>query len=1078
MHQNLANLPSSQKDRLLHSLANQIERLEQQLVRGRLGEHSVLVNKQNEIDRLRVETEECHEQLAEERALNDRLEDRVRTLDLAVAREAKQLTQLTSELDVRSSMFLTIMAKQKAKHLYAMQVLEASKVRESDQRCIVQLEDVLNENESLHSEIDSLRSSLLQLSECVENLELENLEKDFKIKKLEKQLAEALANAKAPGSPVTPFPGGNLSVDTKLSPSTPTTASPTKGSSPKGKSAKPSSPATDLSTHHESKHEVKSFISSWFTETEEDANHGKDMSIAAAEETAIEAAVKHADEIAKQKEVEKKASRTAQLLNDSKSFFAAAKSLKAGPGAMVVALTKCEHDLELTQARIKTLQAREERANELLRVAEETMLAMVKNVEEEAVGLMEYDFNTHANTPLDAQALEQKAAQQQALPSSDLVSPSSGAAARINAELNHKVTELERQKKTLLDLLNDYENDKNAEDGGSFRAAQDLARLSLFSPRQDLDIRMNLKDILGLGGEVTDEDLLYEAQILVQERELVLLELDEKEEMFRQQEQLILNLAEKDEAARIASEENDAAHADSLTDSGGGHKRKKPSPSASPTSGSSKSSPFSGIHRRLSDNTNQEVAELVRAKELQTMARRSRHHSVALTHAKIVSDEMEQEEAKAAMFHSQHHLEHSVQLSGTVDAVETFELEKAKSAHAKKQARLKKQTMTHSSAADAMAAFEKEELEEETAKARSRIRGKLQRQHTVKHSSAQAAVNLANLKVQRRGLDEADESDAGSGDEDGEGEEDEDELAAAAEAEKAAKEAAEEAARLEAEAKAAAEAEAIRLAEEAEVVKHPEDVQYPNTQLILNTSKMYEDPLHNFYKFSMTVSYLGYETVDGYKVFRISCYDSEQSREMAMDVPENLLRTSLKHEPSSFTYDEMDGKFQEYVLDRLKLIPGHDKNHDGFLNEEDVVRSDLTVALLSEGRWKPLKVMVETGEKALEKRRAHAALVRKNKKDMAMSVAEEQKRRGRMTKIERAALGGSMRNIDTSAIDIDETFEDDVAEGRVNLRDLEGMDRRQSEHHAFNSEDYEIVISRDGHADLHEGHAAYVDDFE
>ena len=71
-----------------------------------------------------------------------------------------------------------------------------------------------------------------------------------------------------------------------------------------------------------------------------------------------------------------------------------------------------------------------------------------------------------------------------------------------------------------------------------------------------------------------------------------------------------------------------------------------------------------------------------------------------------------------------------------------------------------------------------------------------------------------------------------------------------------------------------------------------------------------------------------------------------------------------------------------------RLVPGHDTNRDGFLNAEDVIRDDLAFALFSEGRWKPIKVMVEVGEKGRQKRILEWKRDIERKKEMALALAE------------------------------------------------------------------------------------------
>lgn len=127
-------------------------------------------------------------------------------------------------------------------------------------------------------------------------------------------------------------------------------------------------------------------------------------------------------------------------------------------------------------------------------------------------------------------------------------------------------------------------------------------------------------------------------------------------------------------------------------------------------------------------------------------------------------------------------------------------------------------------------------------------------------------------------------------------------------------------------------------------------------------------------------------------MYRIKSYDAEVGREMCMDVGEQELRHALKHDQISFTYDAENKAFQNAVLDRLKLIPGHDLNNDGFLNADDVQRDDLTFALVAEGRWKPVKVMIEVGEGGRKKRIREKQKEAQRKAEMAKALQEHEKR--------------------------------------------------------------------------------------
>merc|ERR1711970_970840 len=77
----------------------------------------------------------------------------------------------------------------------------------------------------------------------------------------------------------------------------------------------------------------------------------------------------------------------------------------------------------------------------------------------------------------------------------------------------------------------------------------------------------------------------------------------------------------------------------------------------------------------------------------------------------------------------------------------------------------------------------------------------------------------------------------------------------------------------------------------------------------------------------------------------------------------------------------MDKVFHEKFLDRIILTPTRDVNHDGLVNSDDVVRDDLSMALMMMGSWTPIKLSVEIGAKAIDKKKKKKAEEERKKRE-------------------------------------------------------------------------------------------------
>ena len=96
---------------------------------------------------------------------------------------ALSLQTLTDQITYQHDMYLNILAKQKVKHVYEMEMREFNERRRDNQTIVEQLELTMIENETLAEEVTSLRASILQLNEVIEQLEYDNLELQFQLKK-------------------------------------------------------------------------------------------------------------------------------------------------------------------------------------------------------------------------------------------------------------------------------------------------------------------------------------------------------------------------------------------------------------------------------------------------------------------------------------------------------------------------------------------------------------------------------------------------------------------------------------------------------------------------------------------------------------------------------------------------------------------------------------------------------------------------------------------------------------------------------------------------------------------------------
>ena len=404
--------------------------------------------------------------------------------------------------------------------------------------------------------------------------------------------------------------------------------------------------------------------------------------------------------------------------------------------------------------------------------------------------------------------------------------------------------------------------------------------------------------VAGIAGEVTDVDVLYEIKFLVDERKRMLLEMEQVK------------------AAHMA-------HAHTIN---------------------------TALEHINDDN---DVLEMIKAKEIQAKNERARNHSVGMSAAQLAAANPPAPRPPSP----------TAALDDLED-IRDLQEEKVKN---------RKHTVGHSEAEHAVEEIKRIERLGEEEKVKKAARYK--RSHTVHHSSAKRAMDSFE-----RNPEEDSESYGSDFDDDQDNDEDEEDVDFFS-GEKVTPKALP--------VNSVGNPSATPEDSAAHTYKQfPEETHYPDAKLIINKSKMYPDPLGNNYKFVMTCYCLNFLSKSGYTMFRIKSYDAEVGREMCMDVSEDELRLSMKHDQISFTYDEMDKRFHECILDRLRLVPGHDTNNDGFLNADDVQRDDLTFALVAEGRWKPIKVMVEVGEKGRQKRIQKRVKEIERKKEMALALAE------------------------------------------------------------------------------------------
>ncbi|GMH86656.1 hypothetical protein TrST_g13925 [Triparma strigata] len=857
----------------MQSLASQIERLESLNISSKLYESSVNSRLREEQEAWERKMADVESKADEVQAVMFRVQDRNYELEKELDTERKTVQALQDQIMHQHDMFLNILAKQKMKHSREQDMLKASEDRRVNGRVLEELQSTIVDNEALSEEVTSLRASMLQMSEVIEHLEYVNLEKTFEIKRLNR----------VGGSGGSSGPGAKRASPTGRNP-VPSPAPPTLINSP-------ALDATDRETKRHKKEtmrkhnvkeknklEVKSFISSWFSDAEHEVLDQK-LTEKVESDAIAEAARRATEEHAAKQRKEQQAKKDLEI-KERNDFVQAAKSLKSGPGKMVVALTKCENEIDHLRHKLEMYEEREAESKKLLQAAESTMMSMVKNVEAEALSLVGVDIPP----PDPSQAYK---------PYSKVDQSTVGGTLQ---ELSERNFELERQKRTLLDLLTEYEQDSAG--GGTGENFFDFARLSLFSPSTEVRLRNELSQILGLGGEITDDDLLYEIQLLAREREHMMQELDEIKRVPR-------------------------------------------STSSSPT-------------HLLEDA---DVMELVKAKEIQTKNERAREHSIAMSQAKLAAEHPPAPRPPSP-------------LAAMEDEDEVRELQSEKTTH-------RKHTVGHSSADAAVKEMDRIEKLNEAEKV-EHFHTKHGRKHTVSHTGALKAVEKfheSDVDSDSYGSD----FDDGSGDGEG-GEGDEVEEVDFFTEEKISP-------------VYVTPLSPLAALQEA-YVEYPEEISHPNTKLLLHTTKIYADPLGNDYKFVMTCQCLNHENSAGFVMYRIKSYDADVGREMCMDVSEQELRQSMKHDQISFTYDAENKAFQNAVLDRLKLIPGHDVNSDGFLNADDVVREDLTFALVAEGRWKPVKVMIEVGEGGRKKRIREKQKEAEMKREMAKALEEHERRQG------------------------------------------------------------------------------------
>jgi len=353
----------------------------------------------------------------------------------------------------------------------------------------------------------------------------------------------------------------------------------------------------------------------------------------------------------------------------------------------------------------------------------------------------------------------------------------------------------------------------------------------------------------------------------------------------------------------------------------------------------------------------QQLEELLTAKELQAKHERKRQHSVKLSTAEKAWSDHENEMNKANKARRKGR-KHTTDFTGVNDVLDSAEMDHAR--------RMQDRGRVRSLGVGGMqqAVEESEKKERQKAQMAQVKRG---RKHTVNHSSAQDAVQISNINenlrkdnsphisLGPREYEDDFESEIESDDEEDYYDEAEIELA-----------------KMEAEKKHGEQLEKERIyrenlkkereMEEKERVRQEKIEKKKRVKLILNESRSYRDPCGNFIRFTLSSYFLGTTNEDGLNEYKIVAYDQELCCKASMFVNEDMLRLSLHHKKESFTYDASDHRLHKLLLDQFVLVPCHDSNHDGFINEDDVKRDDLTFALVSSTSVKPIITMKKHDE--------------------------------------------------------------------------------------------------------------------
>ena len=321
----------------------------------------------------------------------------------------------------------------------------------------------------------------------IEHLEYENLEKEFHIKKLASTSGSprGRASPKTIPSPTTPFsPPPMMKLDSFSKSTSQMTSI--------DRRLTMESPAAKQATSK--KENVTSLISSWFGDAESAIKDGNE--VGKDESKVIESAVLDAAKRAENEAEENKKNLKLKGEQERAKFMKAAKSLKKGPGKMVVALTKSENEVSFLNEKVKMLEERDVETRALLERAEETMVGMVGNVEREAIRVLEMNFQGGAWKSGDDRWGTR------ALTSSS------------NQEWEERCSQLEMQKDALLDLLRLYDG---SDDVDLAALPEDIARLAVYKCGQEVVLREGLCRTLGIAGEIKDKDILGEVEVLVKE---------------------------------------------------------------------------------------------------------------------------------------------------------------------------------------------------------------------------------------------------------------------------------------------------------------------------------------------------------------------------------------------------------------------------------------------------------------------------------------------------------------------------------------------------------------------------------